>query len=96
MNEEMRQLKLRKLKKWEEYRHILLGRGRSISMNSQAANDPREAELRAVKMVYPGDKNSSTTLRIWKKYRLWPPSEKMLSGKALELSRNQEIKPRMA
>jgi hypothetical protein len=43
-------------------------------------------------MVYPGDKNSSTTLRIWKKYGLWPLPEKMLGGKssgAVEKSRNQ-------
>ncbi len=38
--------------------------------------------MKAVKKVYPGDKNSSTTLRIWEEYGLWPPSEEILSGGA--------------
>ena len=33
--------------------------------------DPKKAELQAVKKIYPGDKKSSTTLNIWRKYGLW-------------------------
>ncbi len=57
----------------------------------EKGSDPRKAELKAVKKVYPGDKNSSTTLNIWKKYDLWPPPEEILDAGAIggEESRNQ-------
>ena len=82
MNEETPPVKLRKLRKWEEYRQTLPRAWKIYERELATGTEPREASLRAVKMAYPGDKNSSTTLRIWKKYGLWPPPEEMLSGKS--------------
>jgi hypothetical protein len=85
-------VKTRKLKKSDEYQKTVPRAWKIYEQEIAKGADPREASLRAVKMVYPGDKNSSTTLRIWKKYGLWPPSEEMLSGKSSGVggeSRNQ-------
>lgn len=71
-------LKMRKLKKWDEYRDKIPLAWRFCQREIERGTDSRKAELKAVKLVYPGDKNSSTTLNIWKKYGLWPPTEEML------------------
>src|SRR5271157_429042 len=94
MNEDTPPVKLRKLKKWDEYKQTV-PRAWKIYENELANGiEPREASLKAVKMVYPGDKNSSTTLRIWEKYGLWPPPKEILSDRTTavmsgEQSRNQ-------
>jgi hypothetical protein len=67
--------KKRKLKKMDEYRDKIPVAWRFYQMEIRKGEDPRKAELKAVKIVYPRDKNSSTTLRTWKQYGLWPPSE---------------------
>ncbi len=84
-------VKQRKLKKMDEYREKLLPAWRFYQREIEKGIDPRKAELQAVKRVYPGDKNSSTTLNIWKKYGLWPVTEEMLSSAIFgeEHSRNQ-------
>ncbi|MGO9122741.1 MAG: hypothetical protein ACLQPD_34630 [Desulfomonilaceae bacterium] len=84
-------VKQRKLKKWEEYMDKIPLAWRFYQRGIEKGTDPRKAELQAVKKVYPADKNSSTTLNIWRKYRLWPPSEELLSGgiSGEEQSRNQ-------
>jgi hypothetical protein len=85
-------VKQRKLKKMDEYREKLLPAWRFYQRAIEKGIDPRKAELKAVKRVYPGDKNSSTTLGVWKKYGLWPVTEEMLSAGAFgdEESRNQK------
>ena len=70
----------RKLKKIDEYREKIPLAWRFYQREIERGTDPRKAELKAVKRVYPGDKNSSTTLNVWKKYELWPVSEEMISG----------------
>src|SRR5208283_5607166 len=75
-------IKHRKLKKWDEYKDKIPLAWRFYQREIESGTDPRKAELKAVKKVYPGDKNSSTTLRIWEEYGLWPPSEEILSGGA--------------
>jgi hypothetical protein len=67
--------KKRKLKKMDEYREKIPVAWRFYQREIERGEDPRKAELKAVKLVYTGDKNSSTTLRTWKEYGLWPPSE---------------------
>ncbi len=73
-------VKQRKLKKWDEYKNKIPTAWRFYQREIERGVDPRKAELQAVKKVYPSDKNSSTTLNIWKKYGLWPVTEKMLSS----------------
>jgi hypothetical protein len=75
-------VKQRKLKKIDEYREKIPLAWRFYQRAVETGIEPRKAELQAVKRVYPGDRNSSTTLRIWREYNLWPPSEGMLSGGA--------------
>jgi len=74
-------VKQRKLKKIDEYLEKIPLAWRFCQRAVETGIEPRKAELQAVKRVYPGDKNSSTTLRIWKEYGLWPPSEELLSGR---------------
>jgi len=73
-------VKLRKLKKIDEYMEKIPLAWRFYQRELERGADPRQAELRAAKKVYPGDRNSSTTLRIWQEYGLWPPSEEILNG----------------
>ncbi len=73
-------VKPRKLKKWDEYKEKIPLAWRFCQREIERGTDPRKAELNAVKLVYPGDKNSSTTLSVWRKYGLWPPSEEILKG----------------
>ncbi len=73
-------VKPRKLKKWDEYKDKIPLAWRFYKRQIEKGTDSRKAELQAVKRFYPSDKNSSTTLKIWKKYGLWPVTEKMLSG----------------
>jgi len=68
-------VKPRKLNKIDEYRKKIPLAWRHYQRLIQEGTDPRKAELKAVKAVYPGDKNSSSTLSTWKKNGLWPPSE---------------------
>ncbi|MGO9571730.1 MAG: hypothetical protein ACLP5H_29745 [Desulfomonilaceae bacterium] len=75
-------VKPRKLKKLDEYKEKIPLAWRFYQREIEKGTDSREAELKAVKLVYPGDKNSSTTLSVWRKYGLWPPPEEMLSGKS--------------
>ena len=84
-------VKQRKLKKMDEYREKLLPAWRFYQRAIEKGTDPRKAELQAVKRVYPSDKNSSTTLSVWKKYGLWPVTEEMLSSGIFgeEVSNNQ-------
>jgi hypothetical protein len=86
--------KKRKLKKMDEYAEKIPVAWRFYQMEIRKGEDPRKAELKAVKIVYPGDKNSSTTLRTWKEYGLWPPpgeaAEEMRTGTGRAESRNQE------
>ncbi len=60
----------RKLKKWDEYKKTILRATKIYENEITKGTDPRKAELRAVKKVYPGYKNSSTSLNLWKKYSL--------------------------
>jgi hypothetical protein len=80
MKEETPPVKTRKLRKRDEYREKIPLAWRFYQREMEKGTEARKAELQAVKRVYPGDKNSSTTLRIWEKYGLWPPPEEMLSG----------------
>jgi len=73
-------VKQRKLKKIDEYLGKIPVAWRFYQREIERRTDQRKAELWAVKKVYPGDRNSSTTLRIWREYNLWPPSEGILSG----------------
>ena len=73
-------LKQRKLKKIDEYLEKIPLAWRFYQRQLEKGIEQRKAELQAVKRVYPGDQNSSTTLHVWKKYGLWPPSEEMLRG----------------
>jgi hypothetical protein len=84
-------VKQRKLKKWEEYMDKIPLAWRFYQREVEKGAEPRKAELKAVKLVYPRDKNSSTTLNMWKKYGLWPAPEEILSGGIFgeEQSRNQ-------
>jgi hypothetical protein len=68
-------IKPRKLQKIDEYKAKIPVAWRHYQREIQKGTDPRKAELKAVKAVYPGDKNSSSTLRTWKTNGLWPPSE---------------------
>jgi hypothetical protein len=79
-NKENPPVKPRKLKKMDEYREKLLPAWRFYQREIEKGTDPRKAELQAVKRVYPGDKNSSTTLSVWKKYKLWPVTEEILNS----------------
>ncbi|MGO9572351.1 MAG: hypothetical protein ACLP5H_32955 [Desulfomonilaceae bacterium] len=81
MNEETPPVKLRKLTKRDEYRNTVPRAWKIYEHEVAKGIDPREAELKAVKLVYPGDKNSSTTLNVWRKYGLWPPTEEILKGR---------------
>jgi len=90
MNEETPQVKPRKLKKWYEYKETVPRAWKIYQHVLAKGTDPREAELKAVKMVYSGAKNSSTTLRIWKKYGLWPPPEEMLSERKAGVKREEQ------
>jgi hypothetical protein len=71
-------VKQRKLKKVDEYKDKIPLAWRFYQRAIEKGIDPRKAELQAIKRVYPSDKNSSTTLNIWKKYGLWPVTEEML------------------
>jgi hypothetical protein len=86
--------KKRKLKKMDEYREKIPVAWRFYQREIERGEDPRKAELKAVKLVYTGDKNSSTTLRTWKEYGLWPPpgeaEEEMRSGTGRAESRIQK------
>lgn len=84
-------VKPRKLKKWDAYAEKIPLAWRFRQREIERGTDPKKAELKAVKLVYPGDKNSSTTLNVWKKYGLWPPTEEMLDSGDVEgpESRNQ-------
>jgi len=73
-------VKQRKLKRIEEYLEKIPLAWRFCQREIESGSDARKAELKAVKKVYPVDKNSSSTLNIWKKYGLWPPSEEILNG----------------
>jgi hypothetical protein len=73
-------VKQRKSKKIDEYIEKIPLAWRFYQREIKKGIDPRKAELQAVKRVYPGDKNSSTTLNVWKKYRLWPVTEEILSS----------------
>jgi hypothetical protein len=73
-------VKPRKLKKWDEYKDKIPLAWRFYQMQIERRIDERKAELQAIKRVYPNDKNSSTTLSVWRKYGLWPVTEKMLSS----------------
>ncbi|MGO9568256.1 MAG: hypothetical protein ACLP5H_12015 [Desulfomonilaceae bacterium] len=76
MKEEEKTLqKPRKLQKIDEYRKKIPIAWRHYQREIQKGTDPKKAELKAVKAVYPKDKNSSSTLRTWKTNGLWPPSE---------------------
>ncbi len=72
---EIPSVKPRKLQKIDEYRKKIPIAWRHYQREIQKGTDTRKAELRAVKAVYPKDKNSSSTLRTWKNNGLWPPSE---------------------
>ncbi len=73
-------VKQRKLKKWDEYKDKIPLAWRFYQREIERGTDPRKAELKAIKRVYPSDKNSSTTLNVWKKYGLWPVTKEMLSS----------------
>lgn len=68
-------VKTRKLNKIDEYKKKIPLAWSHYHREIQKGTDKRRAELKAAKMVYPGDKNSSSTLNTWKKNGLWPPSE---------------------
>jgi len=68
-------VKPRKLNKIEEYRKKIPIAWSHYQREIQKGTDPRKAELKAVKAVYPKDKNSSSTLKTWKTNGLWPLSE---------------------
>src|SRR5208283_3624645 len=68
-------VKARELNKMDEYRKKIPLAWSHYHREIQKGTDPRKAELKAIKAVYPGDKNSSSTLNTWKKNGLWPPSE---------------------
>jgi|GEM_PF-4213488 len=68
-------VKTRKLNKIVEYKQKIPIAWRHYQREIQKGTDPRKAELKSVKAVYPRDKNSSSTLRTWKTNGLWPPSE---------------------
>jgi hypothetical protein len=72
-------VKQRKLKNWDEYKHTIPMAWKIYENEITKGTDARKAELGAIKKVYPGDQNSSTTLNMWKKYGLWPPPEEILS-----------------
>src|SRR5208283_5271621 len=72
---ETQPVKPRKLQKIDEYRKKIPIAWRHYQREIKKGTDPRKAELKAVKAVYPKDKNSSSTLRTWKTNGLWPPSE---------------------
>jgi len=73
--QEIPPVKTRKLNKIDEYRKKIPLAWRHYQREIQKGTDARKAELKAVKAVYPRDKNSSSTLRTWKTNGLWPPSE---------------------
>ncbi len=76
MKEEEKTLqKPRKLQKIDEYKAKIPIAWRHYQREIQKGTDTRKAELKAVKALYPKDKNSSSTLRTWKTNSLWPPSE---------------------
>jgi len=72
---EISPVKPRKLQKIHEYNVKIPIAWRHYQREIEKGTDPRKAELKAVKAVYPKDKNSSSTLRTWKTNGLWPPSE---------------------
>ncbi|MGB6064048.1 MAG: hypothetical protein WBG50_04530 [Desulfomonilaceae bacterium] len=65
-------LKPRKLQKIDEYRDKIPLAWRFYQREIEKGTDARKAEVKAVKAVYPKDKNSSSTLRTWKNNGLWP------------------------
>jgi hypothetical protein len=68
-------IKPRKLQKIDEYKAKIPVAWRHYQREIQKGTETRKAELKAVKALYPKDKNSSSTLNTWKKNGLWPPSE---------------------
>ncbi len=68
-------VKPRKLQRIDEFKNKIPIAWRHYQREIQKGTDTRKAELKAVKAVYPGDKNSSSTLRTWKTNGLWPLSE---------------------
>ena len=76
-------VKQRKLKKWDEYVEKIPVAWRFYQRDIESGTEVRKAELKAVKRVYPGDKNSSTTLRGWKEYSLWPPPKELLDRRTI-------------
>ena len=67
--------KPRKLQRMDEFKKKIPVAWKIYQQEIQRGTGQRKAELKAVKAVYPGDKNSSITLNTWKKNALWPPSE---------------------
>ncbi len=68
-------IKPRKLQRIDEFKKKIPVAWRHYQREIQKGTDKRKAELKAVKAVYPKDKNSSSTLRTWKRNGLWPMSE---------------------
>src|SRR5208283_6179542 len=67
--------KPRKLQRMDEFKKKIPVAWKIYQQEIQRGTGQRKAELKAIKAVYPGDKNSSSTLNTWKKNGLWPPSE---------------------
>ncbi len=83
-------MKPRKLKKWDECLEKLPMAWRFYQREIERGVNSRKAELRPVKMVYSGDKNSSTTLRIWAKCGLWPPPPRILNERITGITREEQ------
>jgi hypothetical protein len=58
---ESQPMKQRKLKKIDEYVEAIPRAWKIYQHELNKGTHPRKAELRAVKILYPGDKSSSTT-----------------------------------
>lgn len=88
-------VRLRKLKKMDEYKEKIPIAWGFYQRELKLGEDESKAELKAIKTAYPGDKNSSTTLKMWKQYGLWPPSPELIEVKEPETGSGKESRNQM-
>jgi hypothetical protein len=87
--------KRRKLKKMDEYREKIPVAWKSYQEELGRGEDTHKAELKAVKAAYPGDRNSSTILKMWKQYGLWPPPAELIEARESETDKGKESRNQM-
>jgi hypothetical protein len=88
-------VRLRKLKNMDEYREKIPVAWRFYQRALERGEETHKAELKAVKAAYTGDRNSSTILKMWKQYGLWPPSAELIEATESETDKRKESRDQM-